>query len=337
MPQTAPLTPQLFFETATSYHRSAALKTAIELGIFSVIGDGAKTTAEIASAVQASERGVRILCDALTVMAFLCKTGEGYTLTTMSSAFLDRDSQMYLGDAIYFLTSEAQKRGFEDLTGAVRRGGSAVEGNASLDENSEMWVEFARGMMPMMFPMAQMLAQHLPFPEDTSLKVLDIAAGHGIFGIAVAQRYAGAHIYGADWENVLAVAKENAAKFGVTDRYHTIPGDAFKTEFGDGYDLILLPNFLHHFDAETCTQFLRKCHAALNDSGRVVTVEFIPNEDRISPPMPAMFSLIMLAATPGGDAYTFAELKEMLENAGFSQNEHISLAPMPSDLVISSK
>ena len=99
-----------------------------------------------------------------------------------------------------------------------------------------------------------------------------------------------------------------------------------------------MTNFLHHFDKETCETVLKKIYNSLNDDGKVVTLEFMPNDDRISPPpMQAMFSLVMLAATPGGDAYTYAELREMCENAGFTRNEQIALAPMPQHLIVSMK
>jgi 2-polyprenyl-3-methyl-5-hydroxy-6-metoxy-1,4-benzoquinol methylase len=337
MQQPAQVTPQLFFDTATAYQRSAAIKTALELDVFTRVGEGKTTAKAIADAVGASERGIRILCDSLTVMGFLTKSGSDYGLSDVSSAFLDRRSRSYVGDAVDFLMSDAQQRGFDDLTGAVKRGGARPEGNASVAAESEMWVKFARGMMPFVFPMAEMAAAQIGLPEDQKLKVLDIAAGHGIFGISVALRYPNSEVYGADWANVLAVAEENAKHFGVASRYHTIPGDAFTTDLGSGYDVVLVPNFLHHFDPEACTAFLKKVNDSLADGGRVLTVEFVPNDDRISPPMSAMFALVMLAGTPSGDAYTFAEIKQMAEKAGFSQNELVALEPTPSHLVISRK
>jgi cyclopropane fatty-acyl-phospholipid synthase-like methyltransferase len=153
----------------------------------------------------------------------------------------------------------------------------------------------------------------------------------------VAQRYPNAQVFGADWNKVLAVAEENAAKFGVGDRYHKIAGDAFESDFGKGYDVILVPNFLHHFDAATCETFLRKVNSSLAEGGKVMTVEFVPNDDRVSPPPSALFSIVMLAATPAGDAYTYPELKQMFENSGFSQNEIIELHPMPQHLIISTR
>src|SRR5204863_9150698 len=124
-------------------------------------------------------------------------------------------------------------------------------------------------------------------------------------------QYPNAEIVAQDWPNVLEVAQENARAAGVSDRYRTLPGSAFDVEFGSGYDLILLTNFLHHFDVPTCERLLRKVHAALGEGGRAVTLEFVPNEDRVTPPDQAAFSLNMLALTPGGDAYTFAALDSM--------------------------
>jgi cyclopropane fatty-acyl-phospholipid synthase-like methyltransferase len=122
----------------------------------------------------------------------------------------------------------------------------------------------------------------------------------------------------------------------VQDRYRTLPGDAFKVDFGSGFDAALVTNFLHHFDPETCTNFLRKVHAALAPGGRVAVLEFVPNPDRVSPPVPARFSLTMLAGTPGGDAYTFAELKDQLEGAGFRNVSAHSL-PTPQTILLAQK
>lgn len=337
MQQTTPLNPEHFWETITGFQRSAALKSAVELEIFTKIAEGSKTARKIAEACGASTRGVRILCDSMTVMGFLTKENGEYGLTDASAAFLDKNSMMYLGGTVDFILSPIQKRGFEDLTNAVIKGGSTVTSEGSLDPESPMWVKFARGMVGMMMPSAQAIAANIGFEPEQSLKVLDIAAGHGIFGIMVAEQYKNAEIFALDWANVLQVATENAEKFGVADRYQLIEGSAFDVEFGTGYDIVLLTNFLHHFDQETNEKLLRKIYQSLADGGKVLTLEFIPNDDRISPPSEAMFSLVMLAATPAGDAYTFAELKEMFESAGFSQNEHIPLAPMPQHLVVSMK
>ena len=148
--------------------------------------------------------------------------------------------------------------------------------------------------------------------------MLDIAAGHGIFGIAIAQRNPQAEVVAVDWAGVLTVATENAVKMGVAARHTVLAGDAFKVDWGSGYDIALMTNFLHHFSAEICTGLLKKVAASLKPGGRIAILEFVPNEDRISPPGPATFAMQMLGDTPQGDAYTFSELSAMLKAAGFS-------------------
>ncbi len=111
------------------------------------------------------------------------------------------------------------------------------------------------------------------------------------------------------------------------DRYEVIPGSAFEADYGGPYDIVLLTNFLHHFDPPTCVALLKKVHAALKPGARAAALEFVPNEDRVSPPMAAGFSLIMLANTVSGDAYTFRELEAMYREADF---DRISAHPVPT-------
>jgi precorrin-6B methylase 2 len=329
--------PVLFFETVNAYQRSAAIKAAVELDVFTAIGEGKRTAESLAARCNSSERGVRILCDYLTIAGFLTKDSNGYGLTPDTSTFLDKRSPAYMGGAIEFLLSPMLIKGFDNLTEAVRKGGTAMPDEGTIAPENPMWVQFARAMAPMMTMPAQLMTRLVTTEAGRKLKVLDIAAGHGMYGITFAQQNPGAEIVAVDWPNVLEVAKENAQKFGIADRYSTIPGSAFDVDFGTGYDVVLLTNFLHHFDTETCTQLLKKVHEALAEGGRAVTVEFVPNEDRLSPPPSAMFGLVMLAGTPGGDAYTFREFEEMFGNAGFSRSEFHQLPPTPQQVIVSYK
>jgi SAM-dependent methyltransferase len=133
------------------------------------------------------------------------------------------------------------------------------------------------------------------------------------------------------------VARENAERMNLADRFSTIEGNAFEVDFGRDYDLILLPNFLHHFDAPTCVRLLQKCHPALRENGRVAIVEFVPNPDRVSPPDAATFSLVMLVSTERGDAYTFAEFAKMLSEARFASIEQHPLPPGVSTAIVATK
>jgi ubiquinone/menaquinone biosynthesis C-methylase UbiE len=329
--------PQIFFQNLNAHQRTEALKAAIELGVFTAIGEGNTTAETIAKRCNASERGTRILCDYLTIMEMLTKENGKYGLTLDSSVFLDKRSPAYVGGATEFLLSSTLMEGFRNLTEAVRRGGTSMEDEGTVSPDNPVWVKFARGMAGLMSMPAQLLAKLADPQADKKLKVLDIAAGHGLFGVAFATNNKQAEITALDWKAVLEVAKENAKKAGIEDRYKTIEGSAFEVDFGKGYDVILLTNFLHHFDPPTCEKLLKKVHDSLADGGRAVTLEFVPNEDRISPPESAGFSLIMLSGTPSGDAYTFSELEKMFANAGFSHSALHALPPTFQQVVISEK
>jgi 2-polyprenyl-3-methyl-5-hydroxy-6-metoxy-1,4-benzoquinol methylase len=334
--QPAPL-PTLFFETVNAYQRTAALQAAIELDVFTAIGEGNRSPAQLAARCGVAERGVRILCDYLTVIGFLTKQDGCYSLTPDSAAFCDRRSRAYLGGVLDFLLMPDITHHFQNLAHAVRKGGTADANQGTMAPEHPMWVKFAHTMGPMMGMTAQLVAQHLALPAGRRCKVLDIAAGHGLYGIALAQNNPGVELVALDWPNVLEVARENAQRAGLGPRFGTIAGSAFDAPLGSGYDLVLLANFLHHFDPPTCETLLRRVRDALAPDGRVVTVEFVPNEDRVSPPPTAGFAIIMLASTLSGDAYTFRELDQMLRNAGFAHNTLHALAPSTQSVIVSAR
>lgn len=321
--------PMLLFTTVNAFQSSAAIRAAVDLEVFTAIAEGHTTPAALAERCNAAERGLRILCDNLVILGFLTKGEGSYQLTRDSAIFLDRRSPAYMGGIVEFMHSPSILDSFTRLTEAVRRGGTATSEEGTMAPDHPVWVDFARAMMPMMGMAAKALPDLVPVDPEKPLRVLDIAAGHGLFGLAFAERYPQAEVTAVDWEAVLAVAQENAEHAGVANRFRTLPGSAFDVDYGGEYDVILLTNFLHHFDVPTCETLLRKVHASLAEGGKAVTLEFVPNDDRVTPPGPASFSLVMLASTAAGDAYTFAELESMFGNAGFSRSE---ASPVPAGI-----
>jgi ubiquinone/menaquinone biosynthesis C-methylase UbiE len=329
--------PASFFDTMNAYQRTEALRTALELDLFTQVASGQRTAAQLAAACQASPRGVRILADYLAILGFLRKHEDAYELTPDAAAFFDRRSPAYLGGAVDFLLTPELRECFRHLTAAVRRGGTAVSDEGTVSHDNPIWVSFARSMAPLMRLPAQLLADLVGGDPQRPLRVLDVAAGHGLFGITIAERFPQAHVTALDWPNVLAVAEENARRAGVTARYALRPGSAFDTDWGNRYDVVLLTNFLHHFDVSTCQQLAAKAHAALGPGGRALTLEFIPEPDRITPPSTAGFALVMLATTARGDAYTFAEYERIFSQAGFRRSTFHALPPTNQQAVVSFK
>src|SRR6202171_3520583 len=179
-------TPERIFNTLNAYQQTAALKTAIELDVFSAIGAGANTAAAITAKTGAAEKGVRILCDFMTVQGFLTKDQGKYALTQESALFLDRKSPACLASMAGFLGTERARKNFDSLTLAVRKGGSVWSEGDNTKPNDEFWVAFARSMAPLAVPSSQFIATLLHAEEGKPCKVLDIAAGHGMYGITVA-------------------------------------------------------------------------------------------------------------------------------------------------------
>src|SRR5262245_62856611 len=324
-----------FFEAASAYQRTEAIRAALSLELFSAIAKTKGSLPEIAARCAASERGVRILCDFLVVQGFLTKTSGRYALAEQTAPFLVKGSPAYLGESLEFLLSPDLVQGFADLAGCVRRGGTTVSARGTMETQHPVWVKFARVMGPVIARSAPFIAELADPKADRALDVLDIAAGHGLFGIAFAQRNPRAQITAQDWAAVLEVAQEHARRASVGDRYRLLPGDAFEVNFGTGRDVVLLTNFLHHFDVPTCERLLERVARSLKPGGTAVTLEFVPNEDRVTPPPAATFALTMLATTAAGDAYTFHEYESMLGKAGFSRNTLHAIPDSPQNVIIS--
>ena len=328
--------PDLFLQAVSAYRDSAAIKGAVELDVFTAIAQGVDTAGGLAERCQADKRGMRILCDYLCVMGMLEKTGMTYALTPDSAVFLDRNSPAFMGDIVTFLLDPFFVRDIGDVAAAVRKGGVVTSPAGSDEPGHPMWVTFAKTMTGLQRQPAMMLADLIEVGEREQVKALDIAAGSGIFGITLAEKCPQAEITAVDWPNVLEVAKENAEKAGISNRYKTLPGSAFEVEFGEGYQVILLSNFLHHFDPETCSEFLLRLKAALAEDGKIYTLEWVPDEDRISPPFAATFSMQMLRQTTGGDAYTAAEFERIFANADLQVDEVTLLQDLPATIIIAS-
>jgi SAM-dependent methyltransferase len=301
--------PAWLIDEFRAFERSLALRTAIEMDLFTRIGAGTHTVRALAAAAGASERGLRALCDYLVIQGHLLKQGAGYSLTLNSRLYLTRGSPAYLGSAVNFLAGDATVTAFCRLRQAVEQGSP---GSVQLD-----WVEYARSMAPLAQPVAEFAASALEVDSAGPLQVLDIAAGHGLYGLAIAARNSAAQIFAMDSPQVLEIAIENARRAGLAERYHPIHGDAFEAALGGPYDLALAPNFAHHFNATADVRLFQKTRAALKPTGRIALIDFVLNADRVSPLPDASFALTLFATSAGGAVYTFQEYSRMLRAAGF--------------------
>ena len=326
------VSPDHFIDCLLGYMKTSALKAALELDLFSTIPGTDGSAEAIAGRVGAAPRGIRILCDFLVVHRFLAKDADRYRLLPSTAAFLTRSSPAWMGSIADFMAApEFFRLWLDDPVAYVRRGGSVGLANTAPD--NPLWVTFASAMAPFMREPAEALAAEVGGWSPPVRRAVDISAGHGLYGIAVGKAVPGAEIIAVDWAPVLAVAQANAEAAGIGDRYRLRPGSAFDVDWGSDVDLVMLPSFLHHFDRDGCVALLGKARRSLAKGGRVVVVEFVVNEDRVSPPWPGAFAYVMLGSTPGGDAYTRRDLEEMGRAAGFARASFQPLHPTPHTFV----
>jgi hypothetical protein len=298
---------------------SAALKAAIELDLFVAVAEGNVTVEALASRCQAAARGVRILADYLVMNGFLTKHGDSYDLAAETRYYLDRRSPHYLGAQVAFQQGPYVWGQFGQLSECVRRGGARSGANA-LDPNHEIWATFARVMVK---PMESVAQTAIPVVRSVlrkqgAMRILDVAASHGMFGITFAKEDPTCQVVALDWPEILEVTREHVAANGLTDRFTFVSGSVLEADIGDGYDVVLIPNLLHYLDRATNVAVLKKVRAAMKAGGVVAIVEYAPNDDRISPQY-AAFALFVLAISPTGDAYTVKEIWSMCAEAGFKQ------------------
>ena len=324
--------PALVWEAITAHQRCAALKAGVDLGVFNALGDGPRSAGELAFHAGVAERGMRILCDCLTVYGLITKTDGRYSHTPTSAVFLDSRSPASWAPTLPFVMSDKIMQASRLLTETIRQNRTALEEPLAGDEVHE-WVTFARTMQPMMAAAAEFIAG-VVLRGGTPAKVLDVAAGHGLFGIAVARLAPQCEIVALDFPSVLEVTAENARAAGVA--ITLLPGSAFVVDLGAGYDAVLVTNFFHHFPIEDNIALMKRFHAALRPGGRMLALEFVPNQDRISPPVSASFSMMMLTNTPAGDAFTMAEYDQMLDAAGFGTREITDVPRSPHQLIVAS-
>jgi len=314
----------------TAHQKSAALRAGVELGVFDALGAGPAAAAQLAACVGAPERGIRILCDCLTIFGLIARNGDRYEHTPTSAVFLDSRSPASMAPTIPFLMNSKILAASNGLTETIRRGHTVLEEPLAGEEVAE-WVTFARTMQPMMRAPAEFIAETL-VRDGPPKKVLDVAASHGLFGFAIARRAPQCEIVALDFPNVLEVTAEHAKVAGIP--VTLLPGSAFTADLGTGYDAILVTNLFHHFSVADCETLMRRFHAALRPGGSMAVFEFVPNEDRLTPPVPAQFALMMLGNTPSGDAYTMGDYSKMLDNSGFGERELMDVPQSAGRLII---
>jgi 3-hydroxy-5-methyl-1-naphthoate 3-O-methyltransferase len=326
------VTPERIMQFAWGYIPTLVLEAAVHHKVFDALDGGAKTVKETAAATGASERGLRPIMNLLAGLDFLAKVDGGrYALTPESSAFLVTTKPSFQGGILKHTSTQLIPRWLH-LNDVVRTGLGTQPVNQE-GSGSEFFQQFVVDIFPMSYPAAKALAGNLKLGDA---RVLDLAAGSGVWGIALAQSSERVTVTAVDWVEVLPATQQTVERFGLTERYAFVAGDLLSADFGIGHDVATLGHILHSEGEARSRSLLRKTFGALARGGTIAIAEFLVNEDRTGPVNGLSFAVNMLVNTDEGDTYSFEEISGWLGEAGF-ENARLLEAPGPSPLILATK
>jgi precorrin-6B methylase 2 len=330
------VTPERISMLAWGYTAPLIVETAVRQGIFDLLDGGPKTIAEVAALTGASTRGLRAVLHALVGLNLLAKDDQGrFSLTAESSAFLVAARPGYMG-GLFRHTSTQLIPLWLKLNDAVMAGKPAAGVNQQ-GPGAEFFHEFVLDILPVSYPSARALAAHLAEAKSAvPASALDLAAGSGVWGIALAQAFPDLRVTAVDWPRVLDATRQSVQRFGLAERFSLVPGDLLEADFGTGHDIATLGHILHSEGERRGRDLLRKTFEALAPGGTIAIAEFLVNEDRSGPPNGLLFAVNMLVATDEGDTWSFPEIAQWLQEAGF-ENPRTLPAPGPSPLILANR
>ena len=336
--QTAPsatVNPYRLMELMFGFAPALILDTGIQCGIFDALADGPKTKEEVAKACSVVPRSVGAILNALVGLEWLTKDGEKYSLTGESAALLVRSSPGYHGGMLRHIVGRLLPA-WQNLDTTMRTGKPAMPLNIE-GEGGGCFRDFVAALYSANFPAAQTLAESLRAVKAQSpCKVLDIAAGSGVWGIALALASPNVHVTAVDWEQVIPVTRQTAAKTGVENRFSFVGGDVHDAPFGSGYDLAVLGHILHTQGDVRARALVKKTYEALSPGGTVVVAEVVVNDDRTGPVAPLIFAVNMVVTTDEGDTFSQREITDWIEESGFRDVRTLDV-PGSSPLILADK
>lgn len=335
MDQHPSVTPERIMQFAWGYAPPLIIESAIRHKVFDALDAGPKTLEETAAATGGSQRGLKAIMNALVGFGLLAKNGSQYELTPESATFLVTTKPTFFGGMIAH-TSKQLIPHWLHLNEVVATGKPDTSVNQEGD-GSAFFQELVSNIFPMSYGPAKALAAHMNFGDSGApVRLLDLAAGSGVWGIAVAQSSPRVQVTAVDWPGVLPITEKTVAKFGLSDRYSFVGGDLDSADFGTGHNLATLGHILHSEGVERSKKLLRKVYDALAPGGTIAIAEFLVNDDRTGPPMGLIFAVNMLVNTDHGDTFSFHEIAEWLREAGFKDARQLE-APGPSPLTLATK
>ena len=327
------LDPSHIMQVGTGFWPAKTLLSAVELGLFSRLGDDSATGEQLGTTLGLHPRGTRDLLDGLVALRFLDRDGDGtearYRNTPETAMFLDKNSPSYIGGVLEMFNTRLF-RNWADLTEALRTGQPQNEikhtGKPLFDElyaGQDRLEQFAHAMAGLSMGNFEALAQKFDFSAYQTLCDVGGAAGH--LSIIAARHHPHLRCVTLDLPAVEPVARKTIESAGLSDRIEAVSGD-----FLDGplpkADVITMGNILHGFGLGTKMHLIRSAYQALPPGGAFVVIENIIDDARRENIFGLMMSLNMLIETSDGFDFTGADFSRWCGEAGFAKVVIVPLA-----------
>ncbi len=322
-------------QMAWGYAPPLIIEAALQHRVFDLLDGGPKTAGEVAALSGASIRGLTSVMNALAALQLLAKNAGGrYALTPESAAFLVSTKPSFRGGLLRRTSTMLPK--WLELTEIVLSGKPARALNSE-QSGTAFFQELVESLFPANYPSTQALAAELGLAKaEKPVRVLDLAAGSGVWGIGLAQSSPQVSVTALDWPGVIGVTQTVVSRYGLLDQFQFVAGDLQSADFGSGYDIATLGHILHSEGPRRSRVLLEKTFHALAPGGTVVIAEFLVDEERASSTIGLIFAVNMLVNTDEGDTFSFSEISQWLRDAGF-ENPRTLDAPGPSPLILANK
>ena len=328
-------TPERLMQLSWGYAPPLIIEAAVKHHLFDLLDTTPSTAEELAKRADVPVRGVKAVCDALVGLDLLAVKGGRYQVTPESAQFLVSYKPGYHGEFFKHISTQLIP-GWLALAEIVRTGKPLVKAN-SKKAGVKFFSQFVEAIFPLSYAAARTLGEHLRIPQTKQpVRVLDLAAGSGVWGIALAEQSPLVQITAVDWPPVLAVTEKVARRHGVAKRLTKVPGDLLEVAFGSEHQVAILGHILHSEGRERSRQLLKKTFEALAPGGTIAIMEFLVADDRTGPPTGLIFAVNMIVHTESGNTFSFEEISEWLREAGFLKPRLLK-APGPSPLVLATK
>jgi SAM-dependent methyltransferase len=331
------VTPERLMQFTFGFAPPLVIEAALRHGVFELLDAGAKSADQVCAETRTSERGMRAVLNALVGLGLLVKDPEGgYALTAESATFLVRGKPGFHG-AFFLLTSGAMLPGWRNLYEIVRTGRPAQQINLE-GEGVPFFRQFVEDIFPIHYPAARRLAEVLDVAKATEpLSVLDVAAGSGVWSVALAEQSPHVRVTAVDWAGVLPITRTVTSRRGVADRFRFVEGDLLEASFGSGHAIATVGHILHSEGEARSRRLLGKVFGALAPGGTIAIAEILVDPDRASPLPALLFSLNMIVNSDHGDTFSLDEISAWLSAAGFRDIRTVEAPGLAPRLILATK